>query len=100
MIRASRWAGGVCLAAAVTFLAGCDVPNLAPDETDEVDPGIWNGKPIKQWILQKNDEAISDQADSYQDQSGRGQGGQRTEAATRGQATSYLDQLGPEDKDL
>jgi hypothetical protein len=76
MIQASRWAGGVFLAAATIVLAGCDVPNLAPEETEEVDPGIWHGKPIKNWILEKSDEA------------------------TRDQANSYLDQLGPEDKDL
>jgi hypothetical protein len=76
MSRTYRFAGGLFLATAVIVLAGCDVPNLAPDESDQVDPGIWNGKPIKTWILESKDEA------------------------TRDSAKAYLDQVGPADKDL
>jgi hypothetical protein len=57
-------------------LCGCDVPNLSPDESDQADPGVWNGRPIKEWIVASNDPA------------------------TRDYAKGYLDQFGPEDKDL
>jgi len=64
------------LAAIAVVACGCDVPDLSPDESDQVDPGIWNGKPIKSWILESKDEA------------------------TRDSAKAYLDQVGPEDKNL
>ena len=76
MSRTFRFAGGLLLAAAVFFLTGCEVPDLSPDESDRVDRGIWNGKPIKNWILESKDEA------------------------TRDSAKAYLDQVGPEDKNL
>jgi hypothetical protein len=64
------------MAASVSFCSGCDLPNFTPDESEEADPGIWNGKPIKHWMLEYND------------------------SATRSDAKAYLDKLGPEDKDL
>lgn len=76
MSRAHRLTGGFILAAAAVVLGGCELPDLSPDESDMVDPGIWNGKPIKTWILETKDEA------------------------TRDSAKAYLEQVGPEDKDL
>lgn|SRR5262249_39070189 len=57
-------------------LAGCEVPNLTPDESDEPDPGIYRGQPIKQWIIEQKDEG------------------------TRDRAKATLDMVGPDDKDL
>lgn len=76
MIRMTRLACGLVLLAGIVILVGCDVPNLAPDDTEEIDPGMWYGRPIKQWILDKNDEDLKDNA------------------------KAYLDLVGPEDKDL
>jgi hypothetical protein len=76
MIRISRFTSALFLAAAASLCSGCDLPNFTPDENEEADPGIWNGRPIKNWILEYNDPATHDDA------------------------KAYLDKLGPEDKDL
>src|SRR5262245_23537315 len=76
MIRMLRLAYGLVLLAGVVALIGCDVPNLAPDETEEVDPGMWFGRPIRLWILDKKDDDLKENA------------------------KAYLDRVGPEDKDL
>jgi hypothetical protein len=60
-------------------LTACDV-SLAPDEGDQVDEGIWQGKPIKQWLLLEKSEKEEDGTSAY--------------------AKPYLDQIGPEETDL
>ena len=57
-------------------VSGCTIPSLAADDTEEVDPGIWHGRPIKHWIKERYDESTADYA------------------------KAILDQVGPEDKDL
>src|SRR5262249_19843336 len=57
-------------------LVGCDIPNLTPDEPDPAELGVWQGKQLKQWILDLKDEA------------------------TKQNASRILGQFGPEDKDM
>jgi hypothetical protein len=76
MIRGLRLAYGLFMLASAVALAGCDIPNLASDESKQADPGMWYGKPIKQWMLDVEDPDLSEQA------------------------RPYLDRVGPQDKDL
>jgi hypothetical protein len=73
MIRIAKLACGL---AGILVLAGCDVPSLAPDESQQADPGIYHGKPVKDWFLDRKDPDQREQADQY------------------------LDRVGPQDKDL
>ena len=76
MIRMTKLACGLLMLVSITALTGCDIPNLTPEEGEQVDPGIWYGKPIKQWILDVEDLDLSEQT------------------------KPYLDRLGPQDKEL
>jgi len=73
MIRISKLACGL---ASILVLAGCDIPSLAPDESPQADPGIYYGRPVKDWLLDQKDKELRDQA------------------------KQYLDRVGPQDKDL
>jgi HEAT repeat protein len=73
MIRTAKLACGL---AGILVLVGCDVPSLAPDETQQVDPGIYYGRPVKDWFLDRKDADLREQADQY------------------------LERVGPQDKDL
>ena len=65
MIPTSRLVCGLFMLASAVALAGCDIPNLASDEGEQVDPGMWYGRPIKQWMLDAEDPDLSDQAKPY-----------------------------------
>jgi hypothetical protein len=62
------------------LLAACDV-SLVPEESDQADEGIWQGKPIKQWLLQQKMEMEED-------------------GEANGFAKTVLDQVGPEETEL
>jgi HEAT repeat protein len=49
---------------------------LAPEENEQADPGIWYGRPVKQWIVDQQEPDL------------------------RENATVYLDLVGPQDADL
>jgi hypothetical protein len=76
MIQISRLACGLLVLTSVMAVAGCDIPNMAQEEVEQPDPGMWYGKPIEQWMLDVEQPDFRDQAQPY------------------------LDRVGPQDKEL
>jgi hypothetical protein len=76
MVPTSKLACGLFVLASVLAFAGCDIPSLAPDETEQADPGMWYGRPIKDWMLDVNQPDLTEQT------------------------KPYLDLVGPQDKEL
>ncbi|HMF12701.1 MAG TPA: HEAT repeat domain-containing protein [Gemmataceae bacterium] len=108
MIRITQLASGFLACTVVIALAGCDVPSLATDETEQADPGIWYGSPVKQWILDEKEPELREQAKAYLDSIGSQQKElvpalvallKDDDAYVRRGAARLLGQIGPNAKD-